>query len=56
MTYDVYASLNRRSVENPDSQLKMTGYFEPQGKHPNAIHFMLVKLNCSESKVRALGL
>ena len=47
-----------RSVENPHSQLKLKGNFEPQGKHPSAIsHFMYIHSVISyNSRVKALGL
>ena len=33
----------KRSVENPHSQLKLTSHFEPQGKHTNAkSHFIYI--------------
>ena len=34
-----------RSVENPHSQLKLTGNFEPKGKHSNAIPHLIYILN-----------
>ena len=33
------------SVENLHSQLKLTGNFEPQGKHPNAISRLIYSRN-----------
>ena len=36
-------------LKNPHSQLKIMGYFKPQGKHLNAIHFILVKRSLPES-------
>ena len=58
MTYDVYANFSRRSVENLHLQLKLTGNFEPQSKHLNAIcHPIYLHNTISyKSRVRTLGL